>query len=163
MGRESMHLFNYLSDESKLHIHEQAFIDITNVFMTLKDIYHKRANIDKDIPLIKWVCNAAMGHGKTQVLKAFLKYVVKEDQIPILVAVREKVLGREIVKELNDFKDDCIIMVDAENKQKLQSVISKYPIVVITHNRLQNLALKFGSIDKFFHYTLENGEFKKEF
>lgn len=152
---QAYQLIEYLPKESRSYIHEQAFIDIAHIFLKLASSNKDRTNGNLHKNPVRWVCNASMGHGKTEVLKAFLKHLIAEhskEQIPVLISVREKELGQMIFEELHRFKQDCVVMVDAENKKEVINDIPDYPIVIITHVRLENLALEF-----------EGEERKKEF
>lgn len=146
-------MFNYLSEDHKRNIHKPAFNDIANVFLELKDEYNTQLlqykKKEKKNDATKWVCNASMGHGKTTVLKCFLKYLVSEDvgnRIPILLVIREKGMAEEIFEEMHEFKNGCVLLVNSENKKEVESYVPYHQIVIITHSRLDNLTLGYGDL-----------------
>lgn len=152
-------MFGYLTKEHQRNIHKDAFKDIANVFF---DFYEEYVNqLDqyfdnkngeregKPDPAVNWVCNASMGHGKTTVLNCFLKWLVSENRpkqrVPILLAIRENGMADEIFKEMKAFDKNCIVVVDKDNKENIEEYVPYHQIVIITHARMDNLALNYGN------------------
>ncbi|MGB2873820.1 hypothetical protein, partial [Psychrobacillus psychrotolerans] len=144
-------LFELLDSDVRGNINKQAFNDIGNVFL---DLYN-HSNSDQT-ELVKWVCNASPGHGKTQGLIAFLKWLtIQDSKTPVLIAIREKNLVHEILNRVNKFTPNSIISVDSENKDIVEEDLFKYQIVLIQHSRLENMALGYGNL---YHYTNYSGK-----
>ncbi|WP_313891668.1 DEAD/DEAH box helicase family protein [Psychrobacillus sp.] len=145
-------LFELLDSDVKRNINKQAFNDIENVFL---DIY---SHYDSEKPeLVSWVCNASPGHGKTQGLISFLKWVTtQESKTPILLAIREKNLVYEILNRVNKFKPNSIISVDSDNKDIVEKDLFKFQIVLIQHSRLENMALGYGNFYDYKKYKGKN-------
>ncbi|SCW83417.1 hypothetical protein SAMN04487970_106122 [Paenibacillus tianmuensis] len=153
-------MFGYLTDEHKQNIHEEAFRDIANVFLDLYDEYDHQwgqyvefktgEREEKPDRPVSWVCNASMGHGKTTVLICFLKWLASETnrkkRIPVLLVIREVGMIKDIYDELKAFNDECIVMVDSTNRQEIEPYIHCHQFVIITHARLDNLALGLGNL-----------------
>lgn len=153
-------MFSYLKEEQRNNINKTAFADIANVYLDLKDEYDqqfsdfvKTKNIEiseKGIKnKVKWVCNASMGHGKTTALICFLKWLVSEERekwrIPVLLVIRETGVIEQIFNEMKAFDDKCIVIVYANNKEEIEPYVPYHQIVIITHARLDNLALGYGN------------------
>lgn len=144
-------LFELLGSNVRGNINKQAFNDIENVFLE----FYNHSNSDQT-ELVKWVCNASPGHGKTQGLISFLKWLtIQESKTPILLAIREKNLVHDILENVNEFKPNSIISVDSENKGTVEKDLFKYQIVLIQHSRLENMALGYGSI---YDYKMYDGK-----
>ncbi len=147
-------LIYYLKDEQKLRINLSAFVHISDVLWEIEDVYKtqlykRKGKVKQNIQSnVMWVCNAGMGHGKTTALICYLKSLINYDGelIPILLAVREISMGKEIYDEIKTYKPHCIVMVDSTNKSEIEEYIKLYQIVIITHSRLENLAIGFGNI-----------------
>ncbi|KYG93996.1 MULTISPECIES: hypothetical protein [Paenibacillus] len=152
-------MYNYLTEEHKQNVHKEAFQDIANVFLDLYDEYTKQYHqyvefknnkrIEKPDSAVKWLCNASMGHGKTTVLICFLKWLVSETylkkKVPILLVIRENGMAEEVFNELKKFDEHCIVSVRAANKEDIEPYVCYHQIVIITHSRLDNLALGYGN------------------
>jgi DNA polymerase III delta prime subunit len=146
-------MMGYLSNEHRENISQQAFVDIANVFLDLIDGYIKQFNnyieSKENDSKVKWVCDAPPGHGKTTVLVCLLKWLVSEHRekarIPILLVIRENKMADEIFNELKEFNPKCIIRIDSSNKEEIEKYVQYYQIVIVTHSRLDNLALGYGN------------------
>lgn len=153
-------MFAYLEGEHKENISKEVFIDIANIFLDLTDVYREQfsefINLKesetkggKKTKKVKWACNASMGHGKTTVLICWLKWLVSEDRkesrIPVLLVIRERKMAEDIRDELKAFNNECIIFIDSENKKEIEQYVPYHQIVIITHIRLDNLALGYGN------------------
>ena len=139
-------LFSTIDDLSHVQsINRLAFNDIAKVILS----FHDNSNQSN----IKQVCNASMGHGKTTVLIAYLKWITKQQpKQPILVAVKEKHLAYEIYTQVSKVAPNDIINIDSDNKKLYESDLQYYPIVIIQHQRLKNLALGFGNVYNYQYY-----------
>lgn len=138
-------LINYLNTQHQKNINTEAFSDIANVLLDFH--YHQN-----ELYTTKWVCNASMGHGKTTVITSYLKWNKTK---PILLCVKEKQLAHEIYTEVKQI-NPSIINVNADNKELVEMDIYKYQIVIIQHERLKNLTLKFGNMYNY-QYYIKNG------
>ncbi|TPG71149.1 DEAD/DEAH box helicase [Brevibacillus laterosporus] len=146
-------MMSYPDPDHKRHLHKQAFTDIANVFLDLLDEYRnqydKWKKTKEKTEKVKWVCDASMGHGKTSVLISFLKWLVNEKEIkkrvPVLIVIRETKMAEEIFNELKKFDENCIVMVEKENKANIEKYVPYHQIVIITHSRLDNLSLGYGN------------------
>lgn len=152
-------MFNYLPIAHQKNLHRQAFTDIANVFMDLADEYNKQFNnyiklkkeqTNEKSNTVQWVCNASMGHGKTTVLQCFLKYLLSERiekrRISILLVIREKGMAEEIFEEIKNYKEGSVLLVNSENKKEVEQYVPYHQIVIITHSRLDNIALGYGNL-----------------
>jgi hypothetical protein len=127
------------------NINRLAFNDIAKVILSFHDNYTQEG--------IKQVCDASMGHGKTTVLIAYLKWITKQHpKQPILVAVKEKHLAHEIYAQVSKVAPNNIINIDSDNKDLYESDLQYYQIVIIQHQRLKNLALGFGNVYNYQYY-----------
>lgn len=156
-------MFDYLTDEHKINMHKQAFSDIANVFFDLADEYNyqlsnyiklcKNELTDENYDpskKVQWVCNASMGHGKTTVLECFLKNLVSEKRrIPILLVIREKAMAEELFEEMKNYKEGCVLLVNSDNKKEVEPFVPYHQIVIITHSRLDNIALGYGNLQTY--------------
>jgi hypothetical protein len=94
-----------------------------------------------------------MGHGKSTVLKSYLKYISRQSiKVPVLIAVREKQLAHEIYNEVSSHSPGSIINIDSENKHTYEDDLSSYQIIIIQHQRLKNLSLGFGNLYNYQYY-----------
>lgn len=134
-------LTNYLSNEHLQNLNKEAYDDICSILMD----FHSHQN---EFYSTKWVCNAPMGHGKTTAIISYLKWNNKE---PILLCVREKQLAHEIYEEVKKV-NKSIINLNADNKEVFEEDLLNYQIVIIQHERLKNLALKFGNMFNYQYY-----------
>jgi|GEM_PF-4619085 len=148
------YLFSTLSPSHAKNINEDAFEDIANVMLNFNDCFgHSQ---------VKQVCDASMGHGKSTVIKAFLKWLIKHyPEKPYLLAVKEKQLAADIFKEVSDMYPQSIANVDAENKKKYSGDLNKYQIVIIQHQRLKDLVMGYGSINSYQYYKYSKSTFGK--
>ncbi|MED3792362.1 hypothetical protein P4571_07895 [Niallia alba] len=148
------YLFSTLSPSHAKNINEDAFEDIANVILNFNDCFgHSQ---------VKQVCDASMGHGKSTVIKAFLKWLIKHyPEKPYLLAVKEKQLAADIFKEVSDMYPQSIANVDAENKKKYSGDLNKYQIVIIQHQRLKDLVMGYGSINSYQYYKYSKSTFGK--
>lgn len=133
-----------------MNINKDAFNDISTLLLEFH--YHQN-----ELYTTKWVCNASMGHGKTTVITSYLKW---NKTIPILLCVKEKQLAYEIYNEVKQI-NPSIINVNADNKELVEMDLYKYQIVIIQHERLKNLTLKFGNIYNFQYYIKNGNRFKR--
>lgn len=148
------YLFSTLSPSHAKNINENAFEDIANVILNFNDCFNHSS--------VKQVCDASMGHGKSTVIKAFLKWLIKYyPERPYLLAVKEKQLAADIFKEVSDMYPQSIANVDAENKQKYSGELNKYQIVIIQHQRLKDLVMGYGSIKAYQYYRYSKAAFGK--
>ncbi len=139
-------LYSTLSLDHALNINREAFNDISNVLL----YFHDKHNESE----IKQVCDASMGHGKSTVLIAYLKWITKQKtKQPVLVAIREKHLAHRIYTEVSKVSTNSIINIDADNKEVFESDLYKYQIVIIQHQRLKNFALGFGNPYDYSYYV----------
>lgn len=138
-------LINYLNPHHQTNINTETFTDISNVLLDFH--YHQN-----ELYTTKWACNASMGHGKTTAITSYLKWNKTE---PILLCVKEKQLAHEIHNEVSKV-NTSIINIYADNKELFEMDLSKYQIVIIQHERLKNLTLKFGNIYNY-QYFISNG------
>lgn len=143
----SNELINYLTEEHLKNINKYAYNDICQIILN----FHEHQN---EFYSTKWVCNAPMGHGKTTAIASYLKWNKRE---PILLCVREKQLAHEIYDSVKEF-NSSIINLNADNKEVFEEDLLNYQIVIIQHERLKNLALKFGNIFNYQYY--KNGRTK---
>jgi hypothetical protein len=139
-------LFSTIDDLSHVQsINRLAFNDIAKVILSFHDNYIQEG--------IKQVCDASMGHGKTTVLIAYLKWITKQQpKQPILVAVKERHLAHEIYTQVSKVAPNDIINIDSDNKELYESDLQYYQIVIIQHQRLKNLALGFGNVYNYQYY-----------
>lgn len=139
-------LFATITDLNHVaNINRDAFNDIAKTLLSFHD--------DKDQLNIRNVCNASMGHGKSTVLTAYLKWITKQNnKQPVLIALREKQLAHEIYTAVSEVSPDSIIKIDADNKNLYSSNLHKYQIIIIQHERLKNLSLDFGDAYKYSYY-----------
>lgn len=144
-------LINYLAPQHQKNINTEAFTDISNVLLDFH--YH-----EDELFNTKWVCNASMGHGKTTVITSYLKWNKIE---PILLCVKEKQLAHEIYTEVQKV-NPSIININADNKEMYEMDLSKYQIVIIQHERLKNLALKFGNMYNYQYYFTGDKRIKRK-
>ncbi len=154
-------MLGYLSGEHRENISQEAFTDIANVFLDFTEEYKeqfdqfirsKKNELDEAEEIkdkVKWVCNASMGHGKTTVLICWLKWLVSESReksrIPVLLVIRERKMAEDIRDELKAYDEKCVVLLSSENKQEVEEYIQYHQIVIITHARLDNLALGYGN------------------
>jgi len=138
-------LISYLCPQHQQNINKDAFSDIANVLLDFH--YHQN-----ELYTTKWTCNASMGHGKTTVITSYLKWNKTK---PILLCVKEKQLAYEIYAEVKQI-NPSIINVNADNKELVEMDLYKYQIVIIQHERLKNLTLKFGNMYNY-QYFINNG------
>lgn len=143
----SNELISYLTEEHLKNINKYAYNDICQIILN----FHEHQN---EFYSTKWVCNAPMGHGKTTAIASYLKWNKRE---PILLCVREKQLAHEIYDSVKEF-NSSIINLNADNKEVFEEDLLNYQIVIIQHERLKNLALKFGNIFNYQYY--KNGRTK---
>ncbi|WP_010500102.1 hypothetical protein [Paenibacillus elgii] len=145
-------LFAYLDTERQRNLHMEAFKEISNVFLGFHDEYKTQRmqflNDEKQNERVSWVCDASMGHGKSTVLECFLKWLIDESnprqRVPVLLVIREKLEAEKLAHKLNEFRHNSCLKLDADNRETMEKYISLYQIVIITHSRLDNLALGMG-------------------
>lgn len=144
-------LTKYLSKEHLEILNAEAYNDICKILID----FHNHQN---EFYSSKWVCNAPMGHGKTTAIISYLKWNSKE---PILLCVREKQLAHEIYEEVKKI-NDSIINLNADNKEVFEEDLLNYQIVIIQHERLKNLALKFGNMFNYQYYKKGRNKTKRK-
>lgn len=145
-------MFEYLDNEIQGNIHPDAFKEISNVFLDLYDEYHTQSiqyyNNEVQNDKVSWVCDASMGHGKSTVLECFLKWLIDEhnprQRVPVLLVIREKLEAEKLAVQLNKFKSNSCLKLDADNKETMEGYVNLYQVIIITHSRLDNLALGMG-------------------
>jgi hypothetical protein len=150
-------MFNYLEKGNQENLLLNAFNDIGEVFLSFYDEYNTQLtqfrNDEEQNEKVTWVCNASMGHGKTSVLISFLKLLVSENnprsRVPVLLVIRENGMAEQIEEEMKVFRKNCILRLDARNKDSIEQYMPYHQIVIITHSRLDNLALGYGNIKKY--------------
>lgn len=160
-------MLNKLPNEHKKNINVEIFNEIAQVFLDMEVHYYtefeklkecKAKNTKYSPNIVKWVCDAAPGHGKTSVLIAWLKMILEngvigretnsiaKKRIPVLICVREKSVAEDITEQLSMFENK-VLYVTSENKDDVMDDVNKTQVVIITHQRLKNLALGYGKID----------------
>lgn len=145
-------MFGYLDDSRKGNLNIDAFKEISNVFLKLYDAYKTQNaqffNDEEQNDKVSWVCDASMGHGKSTVLECFLKWLIDESnprkRVPVLLVIREKLEAEKLVVKLNKFKHNSCLKLDADNRETMEKHVNLYQVLVITHSRLDNLALGMG-------------------
>ncbi|EOV9526233.1 hypothetical protein ACE41A_02455 [Bacillus cytotoxicus] len=151
-------MYNYLKEDHKKNINKEAFNDISNILLDYE-------NVCRDKEIVKWVCNASMGHGKTTALICWLKRLIDDATdtlcIPVLIAVRENSMGVEILNALNEHKAGSAIYVCADNKNEIEKVTQQTQVVIISHSRLVNLALGFGNSYLYNTYIVDEKRTKR--
>lgn len=147
----SNELISYLSEEHLDSLNKDAYDDICNILMD----FHNHQN---EFYSTKWVCSAPMGHGKTTAIISYLKWNSKE---PILLCVREKQLAHEIYEDVKKV-NKSIINLNADNKEVFEEDLLNYQIVIIQHERLKNLALKFGNMFNYQYYKKGRNRTKRK-
>lgn len=176
-------MYKRLAKDHQQNINQEVFSDIAKVFLDIKEHYlseldkyikHKKDGIKYEPNLLKYVCDASMGHGKTSVLTTYLSTLLRSiylgdepfysriKRIPILLCVREKYVAEQIKDDLSDFGDN-VLYITADNKEFAMDFIPKAQVVIITHSRLKNLALEYGYIDfwKTWHNEIDGKIFKR--
>lgn len=147
-------LYSTLSLSHALNINREAFNDISNVILSFHDKHSDEG--------IKQVCDASMGHGKSTVLIAYLKWLTQQNRKqPVLISVREKQLAHVIYAEVSKVSPKAIINIDAENKELYESDLYKYQIVIIQHERLKNLTLGFGNAYDYSYFVRDKAHWGK--
>jgi hypothetical protein len=137
------------------NINRAVFDDISNLMLDVQEKYIEQKrnykNPDYKKEQINWVCNAAMGHGKSTVIAAWLKLLMSDkfktwEHIPALIVVRNNEMGYELEESLNEYKEGSALYVDAENKKFVKHLIPDTQFLIISHSRLKLLASKIGNI-----------------
>jgi hypothetical protein len=88
------------------------------------------------------VINSFPGHGKTTILKVITRKIIEEKHdLGGLIVLREKEQMREVEQFLLGNRYG-VIYVDSNNYQEVKNHLSNYQFVVISHERLKNLAIQ---------------------
>lgn len=124
--------------EKKPTLHERAFIEILDRIGEFKKEAEEKGGYR--------VLNAMPGHGKTTALKVFVKKML-ESREPFggLIVLREKEQMKAFEKFAADGNEKGLLYIDADNLPYVQKNISDYQFVLITHERLKNIATDEGS------------------
>jgi hypothetical protein len=140
------------------NINREVFNDISNLMLDLQEKYIEQKvnykNPDYKKEQVNWVCNAAMGHGKSTVITAWLKLLMSDtyktwEHIPALIAVRNNEMGYQLEESLNEYKEGSALYVDAENKDAVKDLIPDTQFLIISHSRLKLLASKIGNLQNY--------------
>ncbi|MDN3956209.1 hypothetical protein [Sporolactobacillus laevolacticus] len=151
-------LNTYIPESQLPNINIEAFNDIATVFFKFIDTY-------ENVKPVHWCCNAAPGHGKTAALKSLIKWMIDQGiKIPLLIVTREIKLANEIEESVNSYSPGTIANVvggDDGNKEVLEDSLPMYQFVIIQHQRLKNLKLKFGNIALYNHWFHDGDNLKR--
>ncbi|CAM4101964.1 hypothetical protein BAQ48_00085 [Bacillus luti] len=99
------------------------------------------------------ILNAYPGHGKTTALKIFIRKLIEnKHSVGGIIVLREKEQMREVEQFVSDEKYG-VLYIDSENYQEVQAHIPKYQFIIISHERLKNIALEKKNIKKLHHFT----------
>jgi hypothetical protein len=125
---------NEISIEHLSSLNSQSIVEILKCF----DDFIKEHTNDLHFKVL----NAHPGHGKTTALKVFIKRIIQQNYgVGGLIVLREK----ELMKQVKDFVPEenlfGVLYVDGDNYQKVKGYISKYQFVIISHQRLKQLAV----------------------
>jgi hypothetical protein len=158
MNVEPKKLNTYIAKSQLPNINLEAFDDIATVFFNFLDTY-------ENVKPVHWYCDAAPGHGKTAALKSLIKWMIDQGiKIPLLIVTREIKLANEIEESVNSYSPGTIANVvggDDGNKEILEDSLPMYQFVIIQHQRLKNLKLKFGNIALYNHWFHDGDNLKR--
>ena len=141
-------LLKYLEPEHRDNLHLEAFADTSRVISDFFDacLAQRGQKPDEREP-INWVCSSRPGHGKTTALECLLKLQADETnsnrKIPALIALRDSDHMDHMRKVLEDHKPHGghVLLVDRHNLKAVESIIGNFQFVIISHQRLRNLAV----------------------
>ena len=145
----SQQLLNFVVSQHRQNLHADAFKEISNVFLSF---YNACQGKKADRP--HWVCDAAPGHGKTTALIAFLKWLSthneRKDIMPVLLAMRDTEHMQKAYDELLAFRSDEYFVKYIDKDTDIdEEQIKDYQVVIISHQRLKNLACEIGNVDAY--------------
>ncbi len=139
------------------NLHAKAFMETFDIIYKFV-INGSNRHVEDATDNLAWVCNSAMGTGKTTALKVILKMLTSEKtQIPLLLVFNNTDTMESVYKEINDFAmnygiRDLIEKIDAENRYSKEEDIKHYKYVCITQQRLRNLVLNIGNKVNYLFY-----------